>query len=183
VVKFLKLCQNELENVSAILHGARDLMSSSSATAEKVDVHAAMDSVTTLLRNVPRGRRAVYEFDIAGGASEIWVNEAQFKQVLFNLLKNGLEAVPPHREPMLRVKVRKPQRKGVIQVEVTDNGSGLQGITDPFATLSTTKTSGLGLGLSLSRTIVEAHGGRIRVVSSGDRGTTVAFSMDEESPN
>lgn len=107
----------------------------------------------------------------------------EIEQVVLNLVRNAIEAVsaqePDRRHLLLRTTMA---GNGTIEVSVTDNGVGLSAdirdkIYDPFFS---TKAGGVGMGLSISRSIVEAHGGRIWATANPDRGTTfhVALPLD-----
>ncbi len=179
VRQYLEASQDQLHHVSAIIAGARDLVTPGKVELEEVDIQEAVESVMVLMRGYA-GRRAVnYRVEIAGNVSTIWTNGAQFKQVLFNLARNGIEAIPDERDPQIFFRAVRSKDGNAARVDVGDNGAGLQANFDPFAALNTTKSSGLGLGLSLSRTIVEAHGGKIWIEKTDGSGTTVSFTIGE----
>ncbi len=103
----------------------------------------------------------------------------QIQRVIANLVKNALQAVPDDREPEVLVSVRQTEDK--IYITVTDNGSGI----DPkyqsriFEPKFTTKNSGMGLGLSMVKKIVENHNGKIYFNSDKDMGTTFIIEFDK----
>jgi signal transduction histidine kinase len=104
----------------------------------------------------------------------------QLQQVLANLLLNAADAMStvPESQRLVTVELRQVEND-MVQISVADEGEGLtpevrERIFEPFFT---TKKSGLGMGLSISRSIVEAHAGRLWAARNTDRGTTFAFSL------
>jgi C4-dicarboxylate-specific signal transduction histidine kinase len=117
-------------------------------------------------------------FEGGQGLPAVVVDKVQIQQVLVNLLRNALEAMQGCAKRELRI-VTRARDAGEVCVEVHDSGPGLppqvrEALFRPFVT---TKTAGMGLGLSLCQSIVQAHGGRIWA-EDGDRGGTVfAFAL------
>jgi two-component system sensor kinase FixL len=107
------------------------------------------------------------------------VDRVQIQQVLINLLQNAWEALEEVPAGNRRVSIRTTTDATTVEVSVGDNGPGLKGIPasrifDPFVT---TKRKGLGVGLSISKTIVQAHGGRIWQSDSSGGGVTLHFTL------
>jgi two-component system sensor kinase FixL len=109
----------------------------------------------------------------------VLADRIQVQQVLLNLIRNALEAMQdaPRRE--LTVRTRAIREEGLVAVLVTDTGAGitpdiLRQLFQPFVT---TKKHGMGVGLSICRTIIEAHGGKIWAESERGRGTTFTFTL------
>ena len=107
-------------------------------------------------------------------------DSVQMQQVMLNLILNAFDAMKevPESERKVSVRTRQPD-PGVVQIEVEDCGTGippelLGRLFEPF---HSTKRDGLGLGLSISRSIVEAHGGRLWAVNNADRGATFCFTL------
>jgi len=102
---------------------------------------------------------------------EIMADEAQVKQVLINLVKNGMEAIEEIPEPRLDITVKRILDHA--SVEISDNGKGIpQDILEKiFVPFFSTKPEGSGIGLSLSRQIIRNHGGHISVESEEGKGT------------
>jgi len=106
-------------------------------------------------------------------------NRAQIMQVVINFLFNATEAVagqPPERQ---RVQVTTRLRPdGWRELSVSDQGSGLpEQIGDPFRPFATTKAQGLGLGLSICRSIADAHGGTLAFDKSVTRGARIVLAL------
>lgn len=106
------------------------------------------------------------------------VDAIHVQQILFNLIRNALEAMEEARVKRLEIQsTRLPD--GMVELSVSDSGAGLSpdvaaNLFEPFRT---TKGSGMGLGLSICRTLVEAQGGRIRAKPSASGGSTFAFTL------
>jgi signal transduction histidine kinase len=105
--------------------------------------------------------------------------EVQLQQVVLNLVmnaKDALRSAPSRRDLLLKSEQSEP---GWVQVSIEDSGAGISpsDLQTVFRPMFTTKSHGMGLGLSICRSIVEAHRGRIWVVSSSESGTTFRFSL------
>ncbi len=116
--------------------------------------------------------------DIDPAADLAVVDKVQIQQVLLNLVRNGIEAMKDCERRKLTVTGR-PQAAGMIAIEVADTGSGLspEVATKLFQPFTTTKAHGLGIGLSISRTIVESHGGQIEALPNDGGGTIFRFTI------
>lgn len=177
VAEYLESAKDQVEHMGQMIGSARDLVVHSGSNSQEAAVRKVLEGVILLLRGTEGTRQAAYRTEVGPGAETILANIAQLKQVLFNLSRNAIEAVPVTRMPSVEFAVSL-NSDGLTQFEIADNGSGFPtSINDPFTTLSTTKESGLGLGLSLARTIVEAHGGRIWIKRSAPDGSTLAFTL------
>jgi two-component system, LuxR family, sensor kinase FixL len=108
----------------------------------------------------------------------VLVDRVQIQQVLVNLFRNALEAMAQssHRE---LIASNRPVADDMIEVEVSDTGSGISGDVHQnlFQTFFTTKETGMGVGLSISRSIIEAHGGRMWAETNASGGATFRFTL------
>jgi two-component system sensor kinase FixL len=110
------------------------------------------------------------------------VDRVQIQQVLLNLLRNGLDAMRATPKRDLAVALQ-PAADGLVMVSVSDTGSGISAETMAklFQPFMTTKKDGMGVGLSICRTIVEAHGGAIWAEANPDGGATFRFTLPSAS--
>jgi signal transduction histidine kinase len=112
------------------------------------------------------------------GLAPVMADRVQIQQVLINLLLNAIDAMNAVVGPRM-LEVRAEARAGELVVSVQDSGAGLQAksverIFEPFFT---TKREGMGMGLAISRSIVEAHGGKMRAMSNSGAGATFEFTL------
>lgn len=123
-----------------------------------------------------QGVRSVFEF--ASDTDDVLVDRIQVQQVLINLMRNAMEAMRDSKRRELTVRTTSDD-DGYVAVEVADTGPGIPEeiaarLFQPFVT---SKASGMGIGLSISKRIVEAHGGSISVSRNNNGGATFRFSL------
>jgi two-component system sensor kinase FixL len=116
--------------------------------------------------------------ETAVGVDLVLADKVQIQQVVLNLIRNAIDAMEeaPRRELLIRAA---PAPDSMVEVSVTDSGSGIASevMDQLFQPFVTTKRSGMGVGLSISRTIVEAHGGRIWAEANPDGGAVFRFTL------
>jgi two-component system sensor kinase FixL len=125
-----------------------------------------------------KGVRTV--FDFASDADRVMVDRIQIQQVLTNLMRNAVEAMKDAPKKELMVSIR-PSGAGDVIVTVEDSGPGISDeiVSDLFKPFTTTKAGGMGIGLSISKRIVEAHGGEMTVAKSRFGGASFSFTLPE----
>lgn len=142
------------------------------------DVRKIVEEAAALALVGSRERGVKTAFDFAYGADLVRVDRVQVQQVLINLMRNAMEAMrdSPRRELAVRVV---PNGSGDIAIEVADTGPGISDdvAAQLFQPFVTTKPGGMGIGLSISRRIVESHGGQIFVERNAEGGATFRFTL------
>jgi PAS domain S-box-containing protein len=162
-----------------VIRHLRSLLRRGEAQAETVQLDVIIDQVLRLIHSdlVSQNIKVVHE--AAVGVPAISADPVQLQQVMLNLVGNACDALkgvnPRDRRISIAVAMRGPGR---VRISVCDNGCGLSDSNPEhlFKPFVTTKRSGLGLGLSISRSIVDAHGGRIWAENNRDAGAT--FHID-----
>lgn len=134
-------------------------------------------SALALVGAKEKGVRVSYRF--APEAELVLADRIQIQQVLLNLIRNAIEAMQDSPRRELVVATAAEDSDGMVEISVADTGSGIaEEITEQlFQPFITTKKNGMGVGLSICRTIVEAHGGRIWAESKPGEGTTFRFTL------
>ncbi|MBY9067203.1 PAS domain S-box protein [Hyphomonas sp. WL0036] len=122
------------------------------------------------------------KLDLDEGADNVLGDPIQIQQVVINLIRNAMDALTNTQDARINISVYAAEEPGYVAIEVCDNGPGLtaelrENIFKPF---STTKSQGMGLGLSICQTIVEAHGGVIRANSPPEGGTCFRFTLRKD---
>lgn len=117
-------------------------------------------------------------FDFGAGAELVWADKVQIQQVLHNLIRNAIEAMQdlPRREITI---VSRPVDCDIVEIDVADSGPGIAPEIEArlFQPFMTTKRHGMGVGLSISRTIIEAHGGRLWAEPNPQGGTIFRMTL------
>jgi two-component system, LuxR family, sensor kinase FixL len=127
-----------------------------------------------------RGRAIAIDLKLATGLPAIRGDAVHLQQMLLNLMLNGMEALGQAPEDDRRILVRTAQAgDSGVELAISDTGPGIPPELLPrlFESFFTSKRSGMGLGLSIARSVVEAHGGRIRAENNPDRGATFRVSL------
>jgi C4-dicarboxylate-specific signal transduction histidine kinase/ABC-type uncharacterized transport system substrate-binding protein len=159
---FLEIAEDDAR-AAAVIERVRTLLQKEEPRMEAVDLNTVCREVDALLRHDTVMRRARLDLRLSQSLPLVQGDPVQLKQVVINLVLNALEAassVDGRREVTLRTE----PRDGLAELSVHDSGSGLTADTAArlFQPLFSTKAQGLGMGLTIVRSIVERHGGRIR---------------------
>ncbi|HEX7564653.1 MAG TPA: PAS domain S-box protein [Bradyrhizobium sp.] len=161
-----------------IIRRLRDFVSrgESERRVESVTKLVEEASALSLVGVKDRGIRVQFQFDPA--VDLVLADRVQIQQVLLNLIRNAMDAMETSSKRELMVSIV-PEGDNHVKVSVADSGSGIspdiaEQLFQPFIT---TKRQGMGVGLSISRTIVEAHGGRIWVEPNPTGGTIFLFTL------
>lgn len=149
-----------------------------------VDLREVVDAVLRLVAADAAGKGVEVAVDCAESLPRPAGDRVQLQQVLLNLVLNAIDAVAGNAAGARRVGVRVAAAKTGVRVEVSDNGRGMDEATRSrvFQPFFTTKPGGMGLGLSISRTIAAAHGGALSVDSAPGRGTTFRLELPLQAP-
>jgi C4-dicarboxylate-specific signal transduction histidine kinase len=148
---------------SEVIRRMRGLLRKGELRSDAVDLNEVVAEVTRLIANDARLRNATIECDLATTLPRVRGDVVQFQQVLLNLVVNGLHAVTEAPATRRTVTVRTIGVEGAVELSVRDTGQGIpdSDLQQVFAPFFSTKGEGLGVGLSISRSIVETYGGRI----------------------
>jgi len=167
---------SESRRASDVIRSLRSFLQRRPARQVPVRIESVIGDVLHLLRGELQDAGVECRVEIAPDLPDVMGDEVQLQQVLVNLIMNAVEAMRDHaRRAARRLVIEARPVEGGLAIEVRDTGPGLGGETarrmfDPFFT---TKESGMGIGLAISRTLVEAHGGRISATNAPDGGAEV----------
>jgi PAS domain S-box-containing protein len=179
--EILTKTQQQALRAGGIIHRMREFVKSHSKHRSTTDINALIHDAIDLCASELRQNDIRLIFELEDNLPSIYVDQIQIEQVLINLIRNSVDALKnlsAKQERQLTIHNHITNNKG-IQVRVKDNGSGLseeqqQKILTPFYT---TKADGMGMGLSISRSIIEAHKGTLHFNSQPGKGTTFYFTL------
>lgn len=172
--EYMELIDAEIERVSSIVHQLHQLYRPFPNPAVSFDLERAIRHALMLLRTVAAKQHVALEMRIAAGTI-VKLPEGELKQVVYNLLLNAIQASPAGSSVCLQARVA----NGKLDLTVEDHGSGIPDDVLPhifeafFSTKHGNSGQGLGLGLPVSKSIVEALGGTIRLVTRSGQGTRI----------
>jgi two-component system sensor kinase FixL len=161
-----------------VIQRLRSLLRKDEARFLPLDVNQVIREMATLVHTDAILRNVVIELELAPDLPTVRGDRVQLQQVLLNLVLNGMEAVGQDGAAK-RIAIRTERAGGEMCVKVRDEGPGIPAdqLSRVFETFYTTKAKGMGMGLPISRSIVEAHGGRIWAENNPDRGATFSFTL------
>ena len=185
---------DEAARAGKVIKSVADLVRRRDQERHAVEVQALFEGIMPLARLRARKEGIEIQQTIEAGCPQVWCDQTMIEQVLLNLARNGLQAMQGHTPPassglrVLNLSARLLQNETGsshwVELSVQDHGHGLlpeveQQLFTPFFT---TKAEGMGLGLSLCRTVVEQHGGRLHHAPAQPNGTVFSFTLPVANP-
>jgi PAS domain S-box-containing protein len=163
-----------------VVERLRDLFNRKKPASESVDLNEATREVIALLLAEFQNRQVIVRAELADGLQRVTADRIQIQQVVLNLLRNALDAMSTVDDRPRDLLIRTEREEGGwVRLSVTDAGIGFdpQTVNKLFDAFYSTKTDGMGVGLSVSRSIIENHQGRLWAVLNDGPGATFSFSV------
>jgi PAS domain S-box-containing protein len=175
----LKRIDAAMERSSSVIQHMRDFARKSEPRVADVSILDAIDEVRELIDHQLRVSGVALCVEIGDRVPAVLADRTQLQQVLVNLILNAIEALEGVEATVRRIVIQAITNGGMLEVAVSDSGNSmtLEKLESVFEPFRSTKSSGLGLGLSICRTIVQWHGGRIWAACDAERGTTFTFTL------
>jgi C4-dicarboxylate-specific signal transduction histidine kinase len=171
---------SETYRAAEILSRIRDQVKKAPPRMEGVTLNAAIEEVIALVRGELSKHRVTVRTRLAAGLSPVYADRVQLQQVVLNLILNAIEAITSIDDESreLVISTESSQPEGVL-VAVADSGPGVNPDDRErvFESFYTTKTGGVGIGLSICRSIIDAHSGRLWVDAGQPRGAVFRFTV------
>ncbi len=166
-----------------IVRKLRDYVSRGEIETRPVPLRPLLEDAISLAMLSSEDRSHTLVPRVGPGADLVDVDRIQIQQVVVNLVRNAIEATQHADVPLVRITAEEegPDR---VRVQIADNGHGFGGIepSEVFRPFSSSKTGGMGLGLSICQTIIEAHGGEIRARENTPQGAIFEFILNKPLP-
>jgi C4-dicarboxylate-specific signal transduction histidine kinase len=169
------------QRAGEMIQGMRDMLKRDTAGFANVDLNQVIRSVERVVHSDAALNRVAVDLDLSPGVLTVKGDIVQLQQVMLNVMLNAFGAMSgPGLKDARRLIVRTKSIDGSnVLIEVQDSGTGippekLESIFDPFIT---SKPEGLGMGLSICRTIIERHGGKIWAANNPDGGATFSITL------
>ena len=176
----LRQTRDAAQRSKEIIKHVRDFVNLSRPIIQRESVSSIITEVNQLLHGSIKRNNIGMDISIPFDDIGILANRIEIEQVIFNLLKNSIDSLisSKTRKPQINIKA-KLSGKTTVVILISDNGDGIDrdladNIFNPYIT---TKESGLGMGLSISRTIIEGHGGRLTLARAGPPGACFRFTL------
>lgn len=172
--------QEQTHRAGDIIRRLRNFVSKGTTQKSIADIDKLILSVMDFLEWELRNLQVKIEFNHCGHDCRVMVDKVQIEQVLLNLVRNSLEAIQSAAIREGRVLLKTHLLPGnLVEVTVSDNGPGIDAamVDKLFNPFQTNKETGMGMGLSISRSIIEAHGGKLWAVKAPANGAVFGFNL------
>jgi len=169
----LKRIVNDGYRASTVLASIRAFFKKGPSEAIPLDINEIIQEIILLLQSELESQEILVKTELGNSLPKVLAERAQLQQVIFNLLINAAEAMSTTKDRARVLRVKSVGHPSEVVVDVEDTGPGIDpnNMDRVFESLFTTKSGGMGMGLSICRSIIEAHGGRIWVTPSTPYGS------------
>lgn len=162
-----------------IVRKLRDYVSRGEVEKRPTDLVPLLGDAVALVQTEMSAETGAISVSVAESTPHVMIDPIQIQQVIINIVRNAIEAMGTQIDPKIKIRAM-IGGNGMVLVTIEDNGPGIDREVSEhlFRPLASSKSTGMGLGLSICRTIVEAHGGTIEAMPAGDAGTRFAFTLE-----
>ena len=164
-------------SAAEVVRRLRALFKEAAPVKALLDINQIVAEVLRVLSDQLRDNAITVETDLDADLPLIGVDHVQIQQTLINLVHNAIEAMDGVADRAKSLHLRARRQGDDLLIQVRDSGSGIEDPTLIFEPFFTTKGSGMGMGLSICRSIVEAHGGRVWATANEDAGMTFSVAL------
>ena len=179
--EILHKTQEQALRAGRIIHRMREFVKSHSTQHSIADINTLINNAAGLCVDEIKEHNITLSFELEEQLPPVNVDQVQIEQVLINLIRNSIDALqnsPANQDRRLSIQTELTSNNS-IQVRIKDNGPGIdedqqEKILMPFFT---TKSDGMGMGLSITRSLIEAHDGYLHFNSQPGKGTTFYFTL------
>ena len=176
----LKRIVSDTQHASEVIDGIRSMFKNEGQAKTMQDVNELIREALTLVRTEVENQRVSICTELSAELPQVPANQVQLRQVMVNLITNAVDAMSAvtNRARVLRIKTEEHKLDGVL-ITVEDSGVGIepQNLDRIFDTFFTTKSQGMGMGLSICRSIIESHDGRLSVAAAQPHGSIFHVSL------
>jgi signal transduction histidine kinase len=185
VKELLALIVRDGNRASAVIRRIREFLKKEDHGSVAVDINETIQEAVAFAHADLEKSQVELGVQLANELPPVQGDRVQLQQVILNLMMNGRDAMALVADGSRRLLVSSRESDGGVLVTVRDSGVGieLQDLNRMFDAFFTTKPTGMGMGLSISRSIVEARGGRIWAARNDGPGLTVQFTLPVQSPS
>jgi C4-dicarboxylate-specific signal transduction histidine kinase len=180
VAASLKHIVNDGHRASDVISTVRAMVKQETQKKEPTDINDLINGVLDFLRAEFLRQDVTVRSVLAERLPSVWIDHVQLQQVVLNLIINAVDAMNavPDRDSVLRIKTE-ANDAGDVLISIEDNGTGIDpaNIGRMFEPFFTTKPQGMGMGLSICRSIVEAHGGTLTATPAADHGSVFKITL------
>lgn len=179
LIEVMERVASQAERAGEIIRQLRRFIRKEEPERKRVDLNRLIRELVAFLQPELRKAGIALQLQLTDGLPRLWAHDIQLEQVLLNLTRNAIEAMQDVSGDQRRLLIRTSLGEGGVELVVEDSGHGIgealrETIFEPFVT---TKEQGMGLGLSISRGIIEAHNGRLLLDHASGRGTRLRIVL------
>ncbi|MGH7028565.1 two-component system sensor histidine kinase NtrB [Brevundimonas sp.] len=177
----VELAKGQLLRAGKIIRRMRELLSLDVRHLDMERASSMVEDLGPILAMIGASKGVAIRLDVQTENDRVQAERIQFQQAMVNLARNAVDAVSGQAAPEVVI-VGRPVSDSHYRISVEDNGPGIADdqVDRIFQPMTTTKSGGMGLGLSVTRTIVESHGGRLQVSRSALGGAAFSFNLNRE---
>jgi len=167
----------DAKSAAEVIQRIRSLYRHTSSVKHLLNANEVIAEVGELIAGDLRSRSIILRTELEPTLPAVLVDRVQLQQLLVNLTRNAIEAMEGGGPPLQELCITSARGKQEIVVRVCDTGIGMKSVEKAFEPFYTTKPNGMGMGLAICRSIVEAHGGRLWAEAVAPRGSVFSFAL------